>query len=195
LKIDVKTFDHERTIMNALTNPSNAESEHRYTESVSSGAEARLFKLKRTGRKSIRFDGWQLVEALGTVHGKQVWHEINLYRTDGDRIVVELIVRTNLADQNDIHRVNTFVDLIAAAKWLESYQPAEDAKVPNSLNVVETPLPWAMLQAVSLRQQIYSVDIEYRTMLTDIFIALDLADLADEVATTEVKPDDRSSTL
>jgi hypothetical protein len=52
-----------------------------------------------------------------------------------------------------------------------------------------------MLQAVSLRQQIYSVDIEYRTMLTDIFIALDLADLADEVATTEVKPDDRSSTL
>lgn len=150
-------------------------------QAASNGADDRLsaFKLKRTGRRAVRFDGWQLVEALGNSQGKDVWHDLNLYRTERDKIVVELIARTSLPDQQELHRVNTFETLTSAAAWLESYVAADDAPIPLSLSQSHTALPWATLQAVQLRHNIERIDADYRSMLSDVFMALDLTDTED----------------
>ncbi len=165
--------------MNAYPGPAGVLAGGGDTTSSTGDDSATSFKLRRTGRKAVCFDGWQLVEAFGGGQGKDVWHDLNLYRTGQDRIVVELIVRTTLPDQQDLHRVNTFGSLAEAAAWLEAYRAAEDAPIPTSLSQASIALPWAMLQAVHLRHNIERIDADYRTMLSEVFMALDLCDPAE----------------
>ncbi len=165
--------------MNAYPGPADALAASGDTTSSAGDESATCFKLRRTGHKAVRFDGWQLVEAFGGGQGKDVWHDLNLYRTGQDRIVVELIARTTLPDQQDLHRVNTFETLTDAAAWLEAYRATDDAPIPASLSQANTALPWAMLQAVHLRHNIDRIDADYRTMLSEVFMALDLSDPAE----------------
>jgi hypothetical protein len=139
--------------------------------------------LRRTGRKPVRFEGWQLVEAIGAHGNRDIWHDLNIYRTVKGGIVVELIIRRASADQQDLSRVKVFADLAAAADWLEAYRPAEDVPIPAGLGVFDTALPWAVLQAVQLRQRIDRVDTDYHALLSEVFAALDLADPADAAQT------------
>jgi hypothetical protein len=141
---------------------------------ASAGAET--FTLRRTGRKAVRFDGWHLVEATCDTGNRPVTHDLNIYRTVKDGIVVELIVRQTQLDQKDIAHVQTFPSLTEAASWLESYRAADDMPVPADLNARETALPWAVLQAVQLRQAMERAESDYRSMLTEVFAALDLTD-------------------
>jgi hypothetical protein len=165
--------------MNAYPGSAGALAASGDTTSSAGDEGATSFKLRRTGRKAVRFDGWQIVEALGGGKGKDVWHDLNLYRTGEDRIVVELIARTTLPDQQDLHRVHTFETLADAAAWLDAYRAADDAPIPTSLSQAGIALPWAMLQAVHLRHNIDRIDADYRTMLSEVFMALDLSDPAE----------------
>jgi hypothetical protein len=140
---------------------------------------AAIHTLRRTGRKAIRFEGWQLIEALGSNGGRHVWHDLNIYRTVKGSIVVELIARRGLADHHDVSHVQTFDDLAAAANWLEAYRPAEDVPIPAGLGGMDTTLPWAVLQAVQLRQRIDRIELDYRALLSEVFAVLDLTDPAD----------------
>lgn len=136
-----------------------------------------LHTLRRTGRKAVRFRGWQLVEALGAGGRQPVSHDLNVYRTASDEVVVELIARRS-SEHGDISRVCTFADLAAAAAWLEAFGPAEDLPLPEGMTPAQGTLPWAMLQAVQLRQCIERVELEYRSLLSEVFAALDLTDPA-----------------
>ncbi|HEX2943078.1 MAG TPA: hypothetical protein VHO91_18650 [Rhodopila sp.] len=138
------------------------------------------YTLRRTGRKPVRFVGWQLIEATGADTAKSVWHELNVYRTIGDKFVVELTVRRRQAEELDKTCVSSFPDLAAAAAWLENYRPADDVPVPSDLPG-QAPLPWAVLQAVQLRQCINRVVLDYQTLLSEVFAALDLSDPPDEI--------------
>jgi hypothetical protein len=165
--------------MNAFISPSRPLPDHDTVGSIRGHAGAQSFKLKRTGRTAVEFDGWQLVEAIGPSRGKQVWHDLNIYRTEQDLIVVELIARAGLPDQHDTYHVNTFQDLAEGASWLEAYNASDDAVIPAGLNVTDTVLHLAILQAVQLRHQMDRIDNDYRTMLSDVFMALDLVEPAD----------------
>jgi hypothetical protein len=135
--------------------------------------------LRRNGRKAIRFEGWQLIEAAGSSHGGQVWHDLNIYRTVSDSIVVELIARHATADHHDLSQVRVFDDLPSAADWLEAYRPAENAPIPAGLGATDTALPWAVLQAVQLRQRIERIELDYQALLSEVFAALDLTEPAE----------------
>lgn len=137
---------------------------------------AESFTLRRTGRKAVRFDGWHLVEAIGSNGSRPVWHDLNVYRTTKDQFVVELTVRHSVPDMQDTVLVQCFGDLPAAAAWLEAYRPAADAPVPSGLAGNDVALPWAVLQAVQLRQTIDRLEADYRALLTEVFAALDLTD-------------------
>jgi hypothetical protein len=167
--------------MNVITDPSDVlTAPPPRTDWTHGEAEAAVVHtLRRTGRKAVRFDGWQLVEALGGVAGRQVWHDLNLYRTVAGGFVVELIVRHQQPDRHEVRRVEIFNDLAAAAAWLEAYSPADDAMVPPGLAAADTPLPWAVLLAVQLRQRVEQIELDYRSMLSDVFAAIDLTDPAE----------------
>jgi hypothetical protein len=135
--------------------------------------------LRRTGRKPIRFDGWQLVEAVGTTIAGHVRHDLNIYHTLQGSVVVELIVRRNLPDYQDLFHVKTFEDLAGAAAWLESYRAADDVPIPEGLAELDTALPRAVLQSVQLRQVIDRIESDYRALLSEVFSALDLTDPAE----------------
>lgn len=137
------------------------------------------YTLRRTGRKAVRFDGWQLVEAIGSAGNRTVWHDLNVYRTVEDHIVAELIVRRNHPDHQEVVHVKTFSDLTAAALWLEDYRSADDVPIPPGLSDGDVALPWAVLQAVQLRQSIDRVEADYRALLSEVFAALDLTDPAE----------------
>jgi len=135
--------------------------------------------LRRTGRKAVRFEGWQVVEAIGSSAGRHVWHDLNVYRTVKGCIIIELIARRNLPDHQDLFHVKTFDDLTAAAAWLESYRTADDVPIPANLAEVDVALPWAVLQAVQLRQRIDRLESDYQALLSEVFAALDLTDAAE----------------
>jgi hypothetical protein len=152
------------------------------------------FTLRRTGRKAVRFEGWQLIEAIGSNNGRHVWNDLNIYRTAKGCIVVELIARRNGPDHHDVFHVKTFDDLPAAAAWLESYRAADDVPIPAGLGEVDTALPWAVLQAVQLRQTIDRIEADYHASLSEVFAALDLTDPAEvQSVTTRRKPSSRAA--
>lgn len=135
--------------------------------------------LRRTGRKPVRFEGWQLIEAAGGDARCQIWYDLNLYRSVAGGVVVELVARRHAADDQDLFRVKTFEDLDAASAWLEAYRCAEDVPIPAGLFAADTALPWAVLQAVQLRQRIERIETDYHALLSEVFAALDLCDPAE----------------
>jgi hypothetical protein len=137
------------------------------------------FTLRRTGRKGVRFDGWQLIEAIGSDGSRPAWHDLNVYRTTKGCIVVELTARRGQPEHKDIAHVKTFDDLNAAAAWLEAYRAADDAPIPQGLGGGDAAMPWAVLQAVQLRQSIDRLEADYHALLTEVFAALDLTDPAE----------------
>jgi hypothetical protein len=88
----------------------------------------------------------------------------------------------NLPDHQDIFHVKTFDDLMAAAAWLETYRSADDVPIPAGLGGVDIALPWAVLQAVQLRQSIDRLESDYQALLSEVFAALDLTDPAEAQA-------------
>jgi len=159
------------------------------------GPACSIFTLRRTVRKPVRFEGWQLIEAVGSPHGapgshapgshtdalasNHVRHELNVYRTTKGGIVVELIARRHSPEHQDLFRVKTFEDLSAAAAWLEAHRASEDVPIPNQLGSTDAGLTWAVLQAVQLRQCIDRIEANYQALLSEVFAALELADTAD----------------
>ena len=135
--------------------------------------------LRRTGRKPVRFEGWQLIEAAGSEARSPIWYDLNVYRTVADSIVVELVVRRHAVDDQDLFRVKTFEDLAAASAWLEAYRCADDVPIPAGLFAADTALPWAVLHAVQLRQRIDRIETDYHALLSEVFAALDLCDPAE----------------
>jgi len=167
--------------MNAYTGPAGMVSENNPASDASLGEQqgAVTYTLRRTGRKAVRFEGWQLIEAIGSDKGRHVWHDLNVYRTAKGCIVVELIARRNLPDHQDVFHVKTFDDLTASAAWLETYRSADDVPIPTGLGEVDVALPWSVLQAVQLRQSISRLESDYQALLTEVFAALDLTDSAE----------------
>jgi hypothetical protein len=158
--------------MNALTGLD----EH---EAGSSGpAEPRLHTLRRTGRKAVRFTGWQLVEARGAASPSAspgaMWYDLALYRSVADAIIVELVARRSLVDEPDLCRVEVFPDLQHAASWLEDYPCAQDVPIPVSLAAADAPMVLSVLQAVQLRQRIARINDDYQGLLSEVFEALDI---------------------
>jgi hypothetical protein len=166
--------------MNALTDTSPASSAPPRAGQADGGAEGSVtHTLRRTGRKAVRFEGWHLIEAVCPSDGREMWHDLNIYRTVKGTVVVELIVRRHLPDQQDIFHVKTFDDLPAAASWLETYRPGDDLPVPAGLGSPDLALPWAVLQSVQLRQRMDRIEADYWALLSEVFAALDLTDPAE----------------
>jgi hypothetical protein len=136
----------------------------------------RLHTLRRTGRKAIRFSGWQMVEAVGAGEVGSMWYDLAIYRSDAEKIITELIARRRLMGERDFFRVEVFDTLAAASFWLESYACANDVPIPADLAADNGPMSSAVLQAVQLRQRISRIEDDYRSLLSDIFEVLDMTD-------------------
>jgi hypothetical protein len=137
--------------------------------------------LRRTGRKPVRFNGWQILEACGLAAQDGIRHDLNIYRTVADAVVVELAARRSMLDEADTLRVEVFVNLSDAAQWLQSYQCTRDIPITTALTDGDVPLAMAVMQTVRLRQQILRVEEEYQALLSDVFTALDLTDCVEEL--------------
>jgi hypothetical protein len=168
--------------MNAIIDPAGVSPDrarHSQTDRDESAQPAAQYTLRRTGRKPIRFDGWQLVEAVGATVAGHVRHDLNVYQTVQGSYVVELIVRREMPDYQDLYRVKTFEDLSAAAAWLEAHPAGDDVPIPDGLANLDTALPWAVLHSVQLRQCIDRIEADYHALLSEVFAALDLVDPAE----------------
>jgi hypothetical protein len=141
-------------------------------------APPQLYTLRRTGRKPVRFSGWQVVDAQGAGENGALWYDLALYRSDSNAIIVELVARRQKLDAPDLSRVEVFDSLAAASSWLESYTCSHDVPVPTDLAVEGKPMVDAVLQAVQLRQHIERIRDDYQGLLSDVFEILDLADTA-----------------
>jgi hypothetical protein len=142
------------------------------------GAPPTLRTLRRTGRKSVRFTGWHMLEALGCRDAGNIWYDLSLYRSVSESIVVELIARRSAVDEQDISRVEVFASLQEAASWLETYPCAGDVPVPAGLAAGDLPMATTVLQAVQLRQRLARITDEYHSLLSDVFEALDITESA-----------------
>lgn len=140
------------------------------------GAPPTLHTLRRTGRKAVRFTGWQMIEALGSGEPGAVWYDLSIFRSVADSTIVELVVRRRLVEEQDLFRVEVFASLQEAASWLENYPCAGDVPIPPALAAGDGPMATTVLQTVQLRQRIARVTDEYHGLLSDVFEALDITD-------------------
>jgi hypothetical protein len=132
--------------------------------------------LRRSGHKAVRFTGWQLIEAKGAGEAETVWYDLAIYRSDTDTIIVELVARRALADEQDISRVEVFANLQEAASWLEAYAVGNDVPIPPALGADDGPVASAVLKAIQLRQRIARIQDDYHGLLSDVFDALDITE-------------------
>lgn len=157
----------------------------RETAAASAGRAPVEQSLRRTGQRPLRFEGWCLIEAVGSAEPGSIHHDLRLFRTARGRIVAELVARRAGMQAQDVFRVESFAELDAAAAWLETYPAAEDVPVPGELASPEAPLATAVLQAVRLRQAACRVAEEYRGLLSDVFASLGLADALEPLEPVE----------
>ncbi len=135
----------------------------------------RTFTLRRTGKRPLRFQGWQIVQASGS-QASPVAYDINLYETEAGAFVAELLAHRDGAAERDVARVEVFDSLDAAATWLEGFSPAADLPVAQDLVNGETPLAIAALQVVRLRQGLRAVEDEYRALVSEVLDSLEVAE-------------------
>jgi hypothetical protein len=167
--------------MNAITGYAASTETHSATP-----APPILHTLRRTGRKAVRFTGWQMLEALGSGEAGTIWYDLSIYRSVAESIVVELVARREAVGEQDFSRVEVFASLQEAASWLESYPCAGDVPIPPTLASGEGPMANSVLQALKLRQRIARITDEYHGLLSDVFEALDITDGASAETHTPV---------
>jgi hypothetical protein len=139
----------------------------------------RRFTLRRTGRRPLRFYGWQLIEAAGRNPPAAIWYGINIYETRGGSIVVELSAHREGLGEPDLSHVHSFATLNEAAAWLEDYTPAADMTVGGGVLQPGAPLVVVTLQSVQLRQRLLRVEEVFRTLVSEVFQGLDVAEECD----------------
>jgi hypothetical protein len=157
--------------MNAITENDLAED---HLASAPDGP--RAFTLRRTGKKALRFAGWRMVEAVGSGDQASMWYDLTLYRSDAGAIIVELIARRRLLDEQDLSHVEVFGSLREAASWLEDYPCGNEVPIPAALAAGQGPMAAAILHSVQLRQRIGRIADDYHCLLSDVFEILDITD-------------------
>jgi hypothetical protein len=168
--------------MSMIKSPAQSAASTNLYATEASEAGARSFTLRRVGRRPLRFQGWQLVEATGYTPAAPVWYDINVFETRAGSIVVELLVHREAMSEPDLSHVEIFKTIAEAAAWLEQYTPAADMAVGGTVAQNNTPLAFAVLQAVQLRQRLARVDDVFRSLLSEVFQGLDLAEDPEVVA-------------
>ena len=158
--------------MNAITDVVS----HDSGMSSDSASAPNQFTLRRSGRKAVKFSGWQMVEATGAGETAPMWYDLRLYRSDTNQFIVELVARRQQLDEQDLCRVEVFDTLEAASLWLENYACANDVPVPAALVDGAAPMAAAVLHAVQLRQRIARIGEEFHSLLSDVFEVLDVTD-------------------
>lgn len=148
----------------------------------------RRFTLARTGRRPVRFQGWQIMEAQGQTPGVPVSYDINLYETQAGTVVVELLVHRSAIGEPDLSHVEAFASLGEAASWLEAYAPAGDLAIGGAMVQSGAPLAVAALQAVQLRQRLARIEDSYRALVSQVLFGLDLAEDPDAAPASPEAP-------
>ncbi len=136
----------------------------------------RTFTLKRTGKRPLRFQGWQIIQATGYSAAASVSYDINIYETLAGNFVAELLAHRDAVAERDVVRVEVFDSLDDTAKWLEAFSPAADLPVAPGIVNGKTPLAVAALQVVQLRQCLFGIEDEYRALVSEVLDGLDLAE-------------------
>ena len=135
-----------------------------------------LHILRRTGRKAVKFRGWQMVEAVGAGDTARMWYDLALYRSESGQIIVELVARRRRMLEQDLFRVEIFDTLAAASAWLEAYPCASDVPVPPALADDAAPMAQAVLQGLQLRQRVARITDDFQSLLSDVFELLDVTE-------------------
>jgi len=142
------------------------------------------FSLRRSGRKPVRFSGAKILETAATPDAAPLHYDLAIYKTDTNRLVLELVTRRGGVAAQDVTRVECFDTLDDLAHFLQSYCCAEDVPVPPGLANQDVPLAVAALHAVRLRDTIARIEDEYRALLSDVFEVLGIG----EEPTPSAKP-------
>lgn len=133
------------------------------------------FCLRRTGARPYQFAGREVAHVTGWNETSHLWHEINLFRDNQGRFVVDLrVFKKSTADQDMFHVV--MVDSIdEAAAWLENYDPQQDVKVDIDFDGNTASMAEIALQAADLQLRILDAKRQYAAIVGDLFYALRLS--------------------
>lgn len=131
-----------------------------------------MIGLKRTGKRSLRFKGTLIAEAIGWALGASLWHEVNLYRNGRGQYVANIRVLKKSPGDRDIFHAEVFDSLGEAAAFLEDYNPMADVGVDlDPGEDVDT--ADLVVRAVGLRQRREQARRDYDALIGDLFYQLD----------------------
>jgi hypothetical protein len=116
----------------------------------------------------------ELCSATGHCGEGRLWHEINLWRTDEDRVVVDLRVFKKSPTEKDAFYIVEVDTLDEAAAWLEGFDPRQDVAVDLPLDEPCVAMADLGIRAAALRLRLDEATRQYRAVLGDLLYALKL---------------------
>ncbi len=128
----------------------------------------RTITLRRTGARPFRFQGTELSNAVGWAEKLTIWHEINLFRTNTGKIVVDIRVFRKAPGERDVFRVSECDSIEEAIGILETYDPIQDILVDVPLDDTTVSVAELSLSGVVLRQRIEQTRRQYDALLGDL---------------------------
>jgi len=129
--------------------------------------------LRQSGGKPLKIKAELLAEGSSRTVTSLGWHEIAIYRTEEDGIVVAIRSLRNGGAESCVHRARSFPDTDQAATWLEEFDPSFDLSADFDVADPRASAASVSLKAATLRDRTERLKRDYRCLVGEVLFRLE----------------------
>ena len=129
-------------------------------------------RLRRPGARPLVFSGSELAMAMSFTPELPYWYELNIYRTDAQHFVLAVKQFFQSEDEDDLCQAWEFESLVEVFDALDSYDAANDVKVPSETSASPAEL---MATAMELRAKVAAARSNFKGLLGELYEEIDAA--------------------
>ena len=131
-------------------------------------AEPAEVTLRISGGKPLRIVGVMIAEATSWSPSVPAWHEVSLYRTQGQECAASIRMLKKAMGETDIHHAELFASIEDALNWLEEFDPTADLAPDFDASDRRVSTAEIALFSAALRQHADAVTRQWRGLIGEL---------------------------
>jgi len=124
--------------------------------------------LRVSGGKPLRIVGVIMAEANSWSPSVPAWHEVTLYRTQGQECAASIRMLKKAMGETDIHHAELFASIEEGLNWLEEFDPTADLVPDFDASDRRVSTAEIALLSAALRQHADAVTRQWRGLLGEV---------------------------
>lgn len=136
---------------------------------------ANQITLRRTGERSLVFNGVEVCNATSYMSGTPLWYEISVFSTASDTFVANVRMFTKSENEKDRFSGYEALSFDEAIFWLENYDASNDIRADLPLDDDHISVVELGLKAAAVRMRLAEARRQYRDLLGEVLYALEAA--------------------